>query len=203
MEAITVTGSRIARQEDLGDLKLYRVPQPTTVAAKAQKQVALMDRTGVRLRPVYVSETYGTQIQSMQLHLRGENKVSSGLGLPLPAGPVALFEETRVRPILIGEASVDDVPVGEDVELRVAAGPGVVAALEVTDRQPNETRLRLSVTNANRWPIEYEAVLTRAGSERIDRASSRLVREDGETLRRVRVPANGSATLNYRSRQPR
>ena len=203
MEAITVTGSRIARQEDLGDLKLYRVPQPTTVAAKAQKQVALMDRTGVRLRPVYVSELYGTQIQPAQLHLRGENKVSSGLGLPLPAGPVALFEETRVRPILIGEASVDDVPVGEDVELRVAAGPGVVAALEVTDRHPNETRLRLSVTNANRWPIEYEAVLTRAGSERIDRASARLVREDGETLWRVRVPANGSAALNYRSRQPR
>ena len=202
-DAIVVTGSRIARQEDLGDLKLYRVPQPTTVAAKAQKQVALMDRTGVRLRPVYVSELYGTQIQPAQLHLRGENKVSSGLGLPLPAGPVALFEETRVRPILIGEASVDDVPVGEDVELRVAAGPGVVAALEVTDRQPNETRLRLSVTNANRWPIEYEAVLTRAGSERIDRASARLVREDGETLWRVRVPANGSATLNYRSRQPR
>ncbi len=202
-DSIVVTGSRIARQEDLGDFKLYRVPQPTTVAAKAQKQVALMDRTGVRLRPVYVSQLYGTQIQPTQLQLRGENKVSSGLGLPLPAGPVALFEETRVRPILIGEASVDDVPVGEDVELRVAAGPGVVAALEVTDRQPNETRLRLSVTNANRWPIEYEAVLTRAGSERIDRASARLVREDGETLWRVRVPANGSATLNYRSRQPR
>ena len=202
-DSIVVTGSRIARQEDLGDLKLYRVPQPTTVAAKAQKQVALMDRTGVRLRPAYVSELYGTQVQPAQLHLRGENKVSSGLGLPLPAGPVALFEDTRIRPILIGEASLDDVPVGEDVELRVAAGPGVVAALEVTDRQPNETRLRLSVTNANRWPIEYEAVLTRAGSERIDRASARLVREDGETLWRVRVPANGSATLNYRSRQPR
>ncbi|WP_200532530.1 hypothetical protein, partial [Escherichia coli] len=54
-DAIVVTGSRIARQEDLADLKLYRVPQPTTVAAKAQKQVALMDKLGVRLRPVYVS----------------------------------------------------------------------------------------------------------------------------------------------------
>lgn len=202
-DAITVTGSRIARQEDLGDLKLYRVPQPTTIAAKAQKQVALMDRTGVRLRPVYVSELYGTQIQPMQLQLRGENKAARGLGLPLPAGPVALFEDTRVRPILIGEASVDDVPIGEDVELRVEAGPGVVAALEVTEQSEDQTRIRLAVTNANAWPIDYEAVLTRAGSERIDRASARLVREDGETLWRVRVPANGSATLTYRSRQPR
>ncbi|VXC71693.1 DUF4139 domain-containing protein [Sphingomonas sp. AX6] len=202
-DAIVVTGSRIARQEDLGDLKLYRVPQPTTVAAKAQKQVALMDKTGVQLRPVYVSELYGAQIQSMQLQLRGENKVSSGLGLALPAGPVALFEDTRIRPILIGEASLDDVPVGEDVELRLAAGPSVVATLDVAESKEGEARLRLSVTNANPWPVEYEAVLSRAGAERIDRASSRLAREDGETLWRVRVPANGSATLNYRSRQPR
>ncbi|MHA3840307.1 DUF4139 domain-containing protein [Sphingomonas aestuarii] len=202
-EAITVTGSRIARQEDLGDLKLYRVPQPTTVAAKAQKQVALMDKAGVRLRPVYVSELYGEQLQPMRLVLRGENKASGGLGLPLPAGPVALFEETGVRPILIGEASVNDVPVGEDVELRVDAGPGVVPALDVTDSKEGEARRRLSVTNANAWAVDYEAVLTRAGGERIDRASARLVREDGETLWRVRVPANGSATLTYRSRQPR
>ncbi len=203
MEAITVTGSRIARQEDLGDLKLYRVPQPTTVAAKAQKQVALMDKAGVRLRPVYKSELYGSRLQPMRLELRGENKVESGLGLPLPAGPVALFEETSVRPILIGEASVDDIPVGEDVKLRVAAGPGVVAALDVIDNEEGEARLRLTVTNANPWPIDYEAVLTRAGAERIDRASARPAREDGETLWRVRVPANGSATLTYRSRQPR
>lgn len=202
-DAIVVTGSRIARQEDLADLKLYRVPQPTTVAAKAQKQVALMDKAGVRLRPVYVSELYGTQIQPTQLQLRGENKVESGLGLPLPAGPVALFEDTRVRPILIGEASVDDIPVGEDVELRVAAGPGVAAALDVTEQENGESRLRLSVTNANAWPVEYEAVLTRAGEQRVHRASARLVREDGKTLWRVRVPANGSATLTYRSRQPR
>lgn len=202
-DAIVVTGSRIARQEDLGDLKLYRVPQPTTVAAKAQKQVALMDKAGVRLRPVYVSELYGTQIQPAQLQLRAENQVESGLGLPLPAGPVALFEDTRVRPVLIGEASVDDIPIGEDVELRIAASPGVAAALDVVEQQEGEARLRLSVTNANAWAVDYEAVLTRAGAERIDRASARLVREDGETLWRVRVPANGSASLTYRSRQPR
>jgi hypothetical protein len=162
-----------------------------------------MDKAGVRLRPVYVSELYGEQLQPMRLVLRGENKASGGLGLPLPAGPVALFEETGVRPILIGAASVNDVPVGEDVELRVEAGPGVVPALDVTDSKEGETRLRLSVTNANAWAVDYEAVLTRAGGERIDRASARLVREDGETLWRVRVPANGSATLTYRSRQPR
>jgi hypothetical protein len=68
-ENIVVTGSRIpgrgmlaanppvpairASQEDLGDLKLYRLPERVTVAARSQKQVAFMTRERVRVRFVY------------------------------------------------------------------------------------------------------------------------------------------------------
>jgi hypothetical protein len=34
--------------ENLGDLKLYRVPVPVTVTARSQKQVAFMNKTGIR-----------------------------------------------------------------------------------------------------------------------------------------------------------
>ena len=53
-EAIMVTGSRmskaavIAREEDLADLKLYRVPEPVTVEAQSQKQIAFLDTDGVK-----------------------------------------------------------------------------------------------------------------------------------------------------------
>ena len=43
-----VTASRMsASQEELGDLKLYRIPEPVTVAAHSQKQVAFLERAGV------------------------------------------------------------------------------------------------------------------------------------------------------------
>ena len=49
-EAIVVTGSRIAMKaelEALGDVKLYRIPEPVTVAANSQKQVALIEKLGL------------------------------------------------------------------------------------------------------------------------------------------------------------
>ena len=48
-EGIVVTGARVrmAVQENLGDLKAYRIPDRTTVAAKSQKQVAKIGRAHV------------------------------------------------------------------------------------------------------------------------------------------------------------
>ena len=40
-----------APPEDLGDLKLYRVPMRVGVAANQQKQVALLKRRGVAIVP--------------------------------------------------------------------------------------------------------------------------------------------------------
>src|SRR3546814_1108052 len=57
-ESIIVTGSRapaaiMAEQEALGDLKLYRIPEPVTVAANSQRQVALLERSDVPIVIVY------------------------------------------------------------------------------------------------------------------------------------------------------
>src|SRR3546814_11869650 len=56
--SIIVTGSRapaaiMAGQEALGDLKLYRIPEPVTVAANSQRQVALLERSDVPIVIVY------------------------------------------------------------------------------------------------------------------------------------------------------
>ena len=37
----------MAEREDLGDLKLYRIPIPVTVASNSQKQVALLEQPTV------------------------------------------------------------------------------------------------------------------------------------------------------------
>ena len=50
----------VAQQEELGDLKLYRIPEPVTVAARSQKQVALLQRAGVRVSLVYRQRLFPT-----------------------------------------------------------------------------------------------------------------------------------------------
>ncbi len=199
---IIVTGSvaRKAVQEALGDLKLYRIPAPVTVASKAQKQVALLSQSAVPLAVVYVSEIAGGGGGAPVLTLRAKNRKAAGLGLPLPAGRVAVFEDAGDRPILIGESSTDDKAVGEDIEFKVGPTPGVRAVLRGVGRTAKAVDYVLDVTNANRWPVAYEAKID-TGGEAIAKSSTRLGKRDGKSIWAVTVPANGSATLRYTLRR--
>ena len=75
-------------QENLGDLKLYRIPEPVTIAANSQKQVALLTRPGVRVDIVWRTEVTDQEAGPLQslMTVRTRNRRDRGLGLPLPAG---------------------------------------------------------------------------------------------------------------------
>ena len=191
---------RKAVQEDLGDLKLYRIPDRTTVASKAQKQVALLERSAVPLRTVYVSEISGDDIDDVHPVLRARNRTADGLGLPLPAGQVAVFRDAGGRQVLIGTSSTDDKAIGEDVEFKLDPTPQVRADIDDVSTDRTTRRFVLTVTNANPWPIAYEARID-AGDQRFS-PDQRLATKDGRRVWTVTVPANGTATLGYTLRDP-
>ena len=56
---VVVTGAKKVQQEQLGDLKLYRVPERTTVASRQSKQVRLMDRPGIPVNSRFTARTCG------------------------------------------------------------------------------------------------------------------------------------------------
>ena len=203
-EDITVTGSRImAEREDLGDLKLYRIPEPVTVAANSQKQVALLHQPEVEVDIIYRTRFEPDGVSSPQptpVYLVTRNRPSEGLGLPLPAGGLVLFTERAGRPILIGEGNIDDSAVGEDVEIRVSESDQVMMGIELVEDGKEADRYRLTVTNASPRAVRFEAELDVDSDNRFD-SSRRLPRRDGRPLWAVTVPANGSATLNYSLRE--
>ncbi|MGL4314881.1 MAG: DUF4139 domain-containing protein, partial [Sphingomonas sp.] len=96
---VVVTGARTAALEQLGDLKLYRVPDRVTVAAKSEKQVAFLDNRGVKVTPLFVSIISYGSADGPYLTLRTRNTPENHLGAPLPAGQVAVFEQAGARPI--------------------------------------------------------------------------------------------------------
>ena len=211
-EDIVVTAQRVSKavmdspnavtvvNEDLGDLKLYRIPHSTDVASKAQKQVALLSKQTVPLRTVYVSEIYRENVDDVHPVLRARNRTADGLGLPLPAGQVAVFRDAGGRQVLIGTSSTDDRAIGEDVEFKLDPTPQVDADIDDASTDKKTRRYVLTVTNANPWPIAYEAKIA-AGDQRFS-ADRRLVTKDGKQLWTVTVPANGKATLTYTLRDP-
>lgn len=204
--AITVTGSRIVRQETLGDVKLYRLPERVTVASNSQKQVALLDQPNVRVRTIYRSRVYPngaeTGIDAIRI-LVTRNRTEEGLGLPLPAGRLVIFGEGRERPLLLGEGTMRDRAVGEDVEIELDEAPGIVARIESgadADEGDDSYPYVLTVSNDRPYPVQYEAELRLDDDERL-RSDTRLGRRDGRQLWSVTVPANGEASLRYRIRE--
>jgi hypothetical protein len=219
-QEIVVTGSRIpeaellnslpaviAQQEELGDLKLYRIPEPVTVAANAQKQVALLIKDRVPYERFYAFAQSATgqvdEPRPAMIRLRMKNLKPRGLGLPLPSGSVALFETVNDRPMLIGEPHVADTAVGEDVELEVGESTDVTYTLKGLGK-PGEQhsskrpeRFRLELSNARSSVAIVEVELPIHYDQELVNPSHRLGIKNGRHFWRAVVPANGRLALAY------
>lgn len=216
--AITVTGARVARanlmsaspvtsigseefmakQEELGDLKLYRIPEPVTVAAKSQKQVALLRRTRIPVELAYRGWVSGPGTYGLSPTLVTRNRESERLGLPLPAGRVDFYETHSGRRVLVGRGELDDVAIGEPVELETGISSDVLSTV-VKERDGGEwDHWRVTVTNAKPYSVTAEIEISDLGTEGARGIGTRLSERDGRALWRVRVPANASRSLRYR-----
>jgi hypothetical protein len=104
----------------LGDLKLYRVPERVDVNAKGQKQVAMIVQPKAGFRRVYKGQSvyngWHQPLLNLSPALVGENKKDKGLGLPLPSGKGMVFENTDMGNQLVGEITVKDRAVGDDID---------------------------------------------------------------------------------------
>jgi hypothetical protein len=201
-DQIVVMGSRIsaaegtmAQQEELGDLKLYRVPMRVNVAAQSQKQVAMLDRPGAAFRRIYLANVAsgGPAPQTMGFVLRAKNVKEDGLGLALPAGSLALFEPVANRPLLVGEHAMEDLAIGQEVELQLGQSPDVQWTLRRVSETDSKQGWEVTVTNARPVPIRAEIIVPYDFAKR----DPNLERGNGGWRLPVDVPANGTASVRY------
>ena len=197
-----------AQQEELGDLKLYRIPEPVTVAAQSRKQVAMIDRKKIGFARVYTgifqqfdySPGRGVSVgfEAARI-LRTRNVDGQGLGLPLPAGRVAVFEHAREQSLLVGESDLADRAIGEDVEFATGTSSDlrytVVARPFSKKRQP----FAVEVTNARATPETFELPIPFP----LAAADAKLIEHKGVRTWRVTVPANGVARLEFALKRER
>ncbi|NVD28615.1 hypothetical protein HUO14_11945 [Parasphingorhabdus flavimaris] len=185
----------VAEQEDLGDLKLYRVPERVMVNAKGQKQVAMIVKPDVTFERVYVANAgnYNESSAAISYVLRSKNDAENGLGVPLPAGRVAVFENSFAGPLLAGEGALPDRALNNEIEVEVGRSSDVRLSVVSTRQSRRKQSWRAVVTNARDHPVTFEM--------EIPHIISGLVRGveviDGVPTWRVTVPANDEAKLSY------
>ena len=225
-EDIVVTGSRVpavmapppspvamkAREEALGDVKLYRVPEPVTVASQSLKQVAFLDRPEIlgtlfhrgACGPESAAGSDG-QLTPAALWLRTRNDAAHGLGLALPSGNVAVFQPTSAGDLLLGEQSIRDYASGQEVELALANSSNVYLTCgrkagnaDLADGQWHGRRA--VVANANGHAVTIEIALADSAAWAVRSASGRLIIKDGRHIMTVTVPANSSRALSWEIR---
>ncbi|MBI1682151.1 DUF4139 domain-containing protein [Caulobacter hibisci] len=170
MERVAVSAARrvMAEQSDLGDYKLYTLPEPVTVAARQTKQMAFLDQKGVRYQRLYVTSISpwadydeGGPTAAPQVVLRLDNKTANGLGKPLPSGALSVMETIGGVPAFAGEQAVRDVAVGEPADLAIGWGMDVrVRPRLVEDKRANKTTVRrtyeVDLANAKSIPVTVE-----------------------------------------------
>ncbi len=185
----------MAEQEELGDLKLYRVPMRVTVAAQSQKQVAMLNQPDAAFGRVYrmIAGAYSTGPNPMALLLAARNVKEQGLGLSLPAGSVALFEPVANRPMLIDERNLPDLAVGQTVEFAMGNSADVQSTMVRVSETDRKQGWRWTVTNAKPTPIRAELILPFT----LAKPDMNLERGEGGWILPLTVPANGSASASY------
>jgi len=105
--------------------------------------------------------------------------------------------------VLIGEGSIADKAVGEEVEIEAADAPQVTAALKAERKGRRWSDQLLTVSNANAFPVRFEAELVASDAYRVTHPSAGFGRHRGRDVWAVEIPANGSATLRYRLKERR
>lgn len=209
-DEIVVTGSRVVRQGELGDYKIYTLPEPTTVAARQTKQVRFLERQGVAYDRVYrawVDNDDSAEAQPTEIQLRLRNEARTGLGLALPGGTVAVMQPDGAGGVLLaGEDRFVDKGVGLPVRLSFGQSPDVrVATRRVSSSSARAKGIRtrradmeITVTNARSEAVTVD-LSPQAAGRRGFRILSQSIRsrvdDTGYPVWTMTVPANGAATL--------
>jgi hypothetical protein len=214
LSEVVVTGSRLADMRELGDYKLYAVPEPTTIAARQSKQVAFLSQSRVAFARIYMFRVDEDSIRGQNdfgsrpatMLLRMQNKESDGLGKPLPRGTVSIMETGPGGTVLAGQDRLDDTPVGLPVELGLGTAMDVWIEPRVTEERTierhdhDEERLSVEVRLGNDKPVpitlEYRQPAEGEGFRIVSESRSHTLKE-GTVRWTFRLKPGARSVLRY------
>jgi len=209
--AVTAYTQQEIKAQALGDYKLYPLPEPVTVAARQTKQIQFVYRPDVTFKRVYRYSVYGSEAdpnQKTEVVLRLRNRTEDGLGKPLPAGGVSVFETSDDgTPIFAGQDSIGDMAEDLPIEIKTGGAMDVPVEARVTEYtttgsgRKDREKMEITVENKKAVPIEFEIRQFAFGSARID-SDAHFESESGFAIWHFHLGPGERETLRYAMRWP-
>jgi len=205
-------------QEAFSDYHLYTLDRKTTVNNNETKQVSMLEATGFPVKKRYVvdgqafyyrnAQHPGAPIKDVvQVYYQFKNDTSAGLGMPLPAGVVRVYQsDSKGGTQFVGEDRIDHTPKDEVVNLKIGNAFDVVSERKQIDFEKIATNVyemeyEVVLRNHKTTPIAVDVNEPIGGTWRMIRTSHEYTKTDAWAAQFiVPVAAEGSATVKYRVR---
>src|SRR5882762_5231133 len=205
-------------QESFSDYHLYTLNRKTTINNSQTKQVSMLEGTGVPVIKRYVvdgqafyyrnAQHPGAPIKDVvQVYYQFRNEQGHGLGMPMPAGVVRVYQEDSKGGVqFVGEDRIDHTPKDETLNLKIGNAFDVVCERKQTDFQKiasnvYDVEYEITLRNHKTAPVAVEVNEPIGGTWRMVRASHEWTKSAAWAAQfTVPVAPNATSALKYRER---
>jgi hypothetical protein len=205
-------------QENFSEYHLYTLGRKTSVEDKETKQISLLQGSDIPVAKHFVvngqnfyyhnQQNPGSPIKdNVMVFYKFKNEEKSGLGMPMPAGNVRVYQKDSKGNILfVGEDRIDHTPKDEMLNIHIGNAFDVVSERKQTDYKRVDTHT---------WEMEFEITLRNHKDSAITVEVNEPIGGDWEMINssykytktaawaaqfNVPVASNGTSVLKYRIR---
>jgi hypothetical protein len=205
-------------QENFSEYHLYTLGRKTSVEDKETKQISLLQGSGIPVEKRFVVNGQNFYYHNQQnpsspikdnvmVFYKFRNEEKSGLGMPMPAGNVRVYQKDSKGNILfVGEDRIDHTPKDEALNIHIGTAFDVISERKQTD---------FKHIDIHTWEMEFEITLRNHKDTPITVEVNEPIGGDWEMLTssygytktaawaaqfNVPVAANGTSVLKYRIR---
>jgi len=205
-------------QENFSEYHLYTLGRKTSVEDKETKQISLLQGSDIPVAKHFVvngqnfyyhnQQNPGSPIKdNVMVFYKFKNEEKSGLGMPMPAGNVRVYQKDSKGNILfVGEDRIDHTPKDEMLNIHIGSAFDVVSERKQTDYKRVDTHT---------WEMEFEITLRNHKDSAITVEVNEPIGGDWEMINssykytktaawaaqfNVPVASKGTSVLKYRIR---
>jgi len=205
-------------QENFSEYHLYTLGRKTSVEDKETKQISLLQGSGIPVEKRFVVNGqnfyYHNQYNpgsplkdNVMVYYKFKNDEKSGLGMPMPAGNVRVYQKDSKGNILfVGEDRIDHTPKDEALNIHIGNAFDVSSERKQTDYKHIDTHtwemeFEITLRNHKDTPITIEVNEPIGGDWEMVNSSYKYSKTAAWAAQfNVPVAANGTSVLKYRIR---